>query len=72
MGRMYATTAWTTDSGAYFTGRQVGGERLAPDISPSKTWSGAIGGLALGTLSGLVLWLAVRRRGPAPQSTSPA
>jgi phosphatidate cytidylyltransferase len=48
---------WLTDTGAYFTGRQVGGEKLAPDISPSKTWSGALGGLALGTLAGLVLWL---------------
>ena len=54
---------WMTDTGAYFTGRQVGGERLAPGISPSKTWSGAIGGLALGTLAGLVLWLLI-----APQS----
>jgi phosphatidate cytidylyltransferase len=48
---------WLTDTGAYFTGRQVGGEKLAPDISPGKTWSGALGGLALGTLAGLVLWL---------------
>jgi phosphatidate cytidylyltransferase len=50
---------WATDTGAFFTGRQVGGEKLAPDISPSKTWSGAIGGLAIGTLAGLVLWLIV-------------
>jgi phosphatidate cytidylyltransferase len=48
---------WSTDSGAFFTGRQVGGEKLAPDISPGKTWSGAIGGLAIGTLLGLVYWL---------------
>jgi phosphatidate cytidylyltransferase len=48
---------WSTDSGAFFTGRQVGGEKLAPDISPGKTWSGALGGLAVGTLLGLVFWL---------------
>jgi phosphatidate cytidylyltransferase len=54
---------WSTDTGAFFTGRQIGGERLAPDISPSKTWSGAIGGLAFGALAGLVVWLIV-----APQS----
>lgn len=48
---------WLTDTGAFFTGRQVGGEKLAPDISPGKTWSGAIGGLAIGTLGGLVYWL---------------
>lgn len=58
------TVIWATDTGAYFTGRQVGGEKLAPDISPSKTWSGAIGGFALGTLFGLVLWLIVVPQSP--------
>lgn len=48
---------WMTDSAAFFTGRQIGGEKLAPDISPSKTRSGALGGLALGTVSGLIFWL---------------
>ena len=43
---------FATDTGAYFMGRQIGGEKLAPDISPGKTWSGAIGGLAIGTLAG--------------------
>ena len=47
---------WLTDTGAFFTGRQVGGEKLAPDISPAKTWSGAIGGLALGTIAGTIFW----------------
>lgn len=51
------SVVWLTDTGAYFTGRQLGGEKLAPDISPSKTWSGALGGLTLGTLAGLALWL---------------
>ncbi len=40
---------WATDTGAYVTGRIVGGAQLAPTISPNKTWAGAIGGLALGT-----------------------
>ena len=31
---------WATDIGAYFAGRAFGGARLAPAISPSKTWSG--------------------------------
>ncbi len=52
------SVVWLTDTGAFFTGRQIGGEKLAPDISPSKTWSGALGGLSLGTLAGLVVWLA--------------
>lgn len=63
-GVFLGTVVWATDTGAYFTGRQVGGEKLAPDISPSKTWSGAIGGLALGTLAGLVVWLLVAAQSP--------
>ncbi|MAU23089.1 MAG: phosphatidate cytidylyltransferase, partial [Martelella sp.] len=35
---------WTTDIMAYFVGRALGGPKLAPSISPGKTWSGAIGG----------------------------
>ena len=34
-----------TDVGAYFTGRAVGGPKIAPSISPSKTWSGLFGGM---------------------------
>jgi phosphatidate cytidylyltransferase len=37
---------WGADIAAYFTGRAVGGPKLAPAISPNKTWSGAAGGLA--------------------------
>jgi phosphatidate cytidylyltransferase len=55
---------WMTDTGAFFTGRQIGGEKLAPDISPGKTWSGAIGGFALGTLAGLVVWLIIAPASP--------
>lgn len=57
VGVYLGTVVWMTDSAAFFTGRQIGGEKLAPDISPSKTWSGALGGLALGTGAGLVVWL---------------
>lgn len=56
-GLFLGVVVWLTDTGAFFTGRLVGGERLAPDISPSKTWSGALGGLAFGTLGGLLFWL---------------
>lgn len=55
-GVYLGTVVWMTDSAAFFTGRQIGGEKLAPDISPSKTWSGALGGLALGAGAGLVVW----------------
>lgn len=56
-GIYLGTVVWMTDSAAFFAGRQIGGEKLAPDISPSKTWSGALGGLALGTGAGLLVWL---------------
>ena len=45
---------WATDIGAYLVGRRVGGARLAPAISPGKTWSGAVGGLACAAGVGLV------------------
>jgi phosphatidate cytidylyltransferase len=41
---------WTTDILGYFVGRAIGGPRLAPHISPKKTWSGACGG-AFGALA---------------------
>ncbi len=37
---------WASDIGAYLVGRLIGGPRLAPLISPGKTWSGAAGGIA--------------------------
>jgi phosphatidate cytidylyltransferase len=55
-GVYLGTVVWMTDSAAFFTGRQIGGEKLAPGISPSKTWSGALGGLALGAGAGFVVW----------------
>jgi len=50
---------WATDTGAYFAGRAFGGPKLAPAISPKKTWSGAIGGTLAGMIAGhLVLFAA--------------
>lgn len=37
---------WGADSFAYFAGKGIGGPKLAPSISPNKTWSGFLGGLA--------------------------
>jgi phosphatidate cytidylyltransferase len=38
------TTLWACDSAAYFTGRFLGKHKFSPQISPKKTWEGAIGG----------------------------
>lgn len=46
---------WATDSFAYFVGRVIGGAKLWPQISPKKTWSGAIGGLIGGVAVGVVV-----------------
>ncbi|MFV2093414.1 MAG: phosphatidate cytidylyltransferase, partial [Hyphomicrobiales bacterium] len=49
---------WAGDSAAYVTGRLLGGPRLAPAISPGKTWSGAVGGLIASGVVGLVVaWI---------------
>lgn len=37
---------WATDIGGYFVGRQIGGPKLWPLVSPKKTWAGAVGGFA--------------------------
>ena len=47
---------WATDIGAFFAGRTIGGPKLAPRISPAKTWAGLIGGMALATLLAGALW----------------
>ena len=46
---------WMCDIGAYFAGRLIGGAKLAPSISPNKTWAGLAGGVALAALFGAIM-----------------
>ena len=46
---------WTQDTAAYAVGRLFGKHRLAPAISPKKSWEGAAGGLLIGVLVSLAL-----------------
>jgi phosphatidate cytidylyltransferase len=45
-------TVWATDSGAFVAGRGLGGPRLAPRLSPNKTWAGFAGGAVSAALVG--------------------
>jgi phosphatidate cytidylyltransferase len=50
---------WVGDSTAYYVGRAFGRHKLAPSISPGKSWEGAIGSVTGSLLAaGLLLWLA--------------
>lgn len=51
---------WATDIAAYFSGRTIGGPKIAPSISPSKTWAGLGGGMIAAALTA---WLLARQFG---------
>ncbi|MDH0614234.1 MULTISPECIES: phosphatidate cytidylyltransferase [unclassified Agrobacterium] len=53
---------WSTDILAYFVGRAIGGPKLAPSISPGKTWSGAIGGAVAAMIGGAAVSMAYHGR----------
>jgi len=47
-----------SDTGAYFTGRAIGRNKLAPRVSPNKTWEGSVGGVVW-AVAALVIWALV-------------
>jgi phosphatidate cytidylyltransferase len=52
-------TTKSSDAGAYFTGKAFGRHKLIPQLSPGKTWEGAVGGIAVAVLVsyGCFVWL---------------
>ena len=50
-------TIWIADSAAYFAGKTFGKHKLAPNISPGKTWEGVAGALIGVTVFGAILYL---------------
>ncbi|MGB9151536.1 MAG: phosphatidate cytidylyltransferase [Alphaproteobacteria bacterium] len=58
-------TVCSTDIGAFAVGRSIGGAKLAPAISPSKTWAGLFGGMALALVLGYLAALAFGAQHPA-------
>ena len=53
-------TTFANDTGAYFIGRARGKHKLAPTISPAKTWEGAIGGLVSAILAAIAIALVLK------------
>jgi phosphatidate cytidylyltransferase len=54
----FCATIWVNDIAAYASGRTIGGPRLAPSISPAKTWAGFAGGVAGAVgIGALASWL---------------
>jgi phosphatidate cytidylyltransferase len=53
-------TTFANDTGAYFIGRARGKHKLAPKISPAKTWEGAIGGLICAILAAIVIAMVLK------------
>ena len=63
---------WASDTGAYAVGRTLRGPRLAPRISPAKTWAGALGGVAAAAGASILLGWLMARTGWVAERPAPA
>jgi phosphatidate cytidylyltransferase len=48
-------SVWASDTGAYFVGKLIGGPKMAPSISPNKTWAGLFGGM-VGSIGAIYIY----------------
>jgi phosphatidate cytidylyltransferase len=72
---MFLVTIFTvkiSDIGQYVVGRAIGKHKLAPRISPGKTWEGAVGGVLLGSVVGAALILLALRKSASGQNQATA
>lgn len=61
---------WSTDIGGYLFGLTLGGPKLAPSISPNKTWSGFVGGVVLAIIAGFYVPVFFDQQQELPSSMS--
>ena len=54
---LFLLMVWSADIGAFFSGKSIGGPKMAPTISPNKTWAGFAGALSFAGMVGVLFYL---------------